>query len=44
MNFDDFQRPLDPDAERLALKMQAFLRSKSGSLLQPVSLKGESET
>lgn len=44
MNFDDFERPLDPDAEQLALKMQAFLKSKNGNLLQPVRLKGKKET
>ena len=44
MNFDDFERPLDPDAEQLALKMQAFLKSKNGNLLQPVRLKGKRET
>ena len=44
MNFDDFERPLDPDAEQLALKMQAFLKSKSGNLLQPIRLKGKKET
>ena len=28
MNFNDFERPLDPDAEQLALKMQAFFEVK----------------
>lgn len=44
MSFDDFERPLDPDAESLAYKMQAFLRSKNGHLLEPVVLKGDKET
>ena len=39
-----YQRPLDPDAESLAYKMQAFLKSKNGNLLQPVQLKGKKET
>jgi hypothetical protein len=39
--FDPF---LDPDAESLAYKMQAFLQSKNGNLLQPVRLKGKRET
>ena len=38
MNFDDFDRPLDPDAEALAYKLQAYLKSKSGNLLEPVTL------
>ena len=37
---DEFERPLDPDAESLAYKMQNFLKSKEGNLLQPVRLKG----
>jgi len=37
---DEFERPLDPDAESLAYKMQNFLRSKEGNLLQPVRIKG----
>ena len=41
---DEFERPLDPDAESLAYKMQAFLKSKNGNLLQPVRLKGKKET
>mgnify|MGYP003113262339 CR=1 FL=1 len=44
MNINDFDPYLDPDAESLAYKMQAFLKSKSGNLLQPVRLKGERET
>ena len=44
VNKHDFEVPLDPDAENLALKMQAFLKSKSGNLLQPIRLKGERET
>ena len=43
-NKDEFEVPLDPDAEHLAYKMQAFLKSKSGNLLQPVCLKGNRET
>ena len=41
---DDFLRPLDPDAEMLAIKMEAFLRSKDGNLLVPIRLKGKKET
>ena len=41
MSFDDFERPLDPDAEHLAIKMEAFLKSKSGNLLEPIRLKGK---
>ena len=37
---DEFERPLDPDAESLAYKMQNFLKSKEGILLQPVRIKG----
>ena len=44
VNNDEFEVPLDPDAESLAYKMQAFLKSKSGHLLQPVRLKGQRET
>ena len=44
MSFDDFERPLDPDAETLAYKMEAFLKSKNGNLLQPVRLKRKKET
>jgi len=40
VNNDEFERPLDPDAESLAYKMQNFLKSKEGNLLQPVRLKG----
>jgi len=43
VNNDDFERPLDPDAESLAYKMEVFLRSKSGNLLQPIRLKGKKE-
>ena len=44
MNFDVFERPLDPDAETLAYKMEAFLKSKAGNLLQPIRLRGKKET
>ena len=44
MSFDDFERPLDPDAESLALKMQQFLKSKTGNLLQPVRIKRQKES
>ena len=44
MNNDIFERPLDPDAENLAMKMQAFLTSKNGNLLEPIRLKGKRET
>ena len=38
---DEFERPLDPDAESLAYKMQNFLKSKAGKpYFQPVRLKG----
>lgn len=40
VNNDEFEKPLDPDAEALAYKMQKFLKSKAGNLLQPVRLKG----
>ena len=43
MSFDDFERPLDPDAEHLAMKMEAFLKSKSGNLLEPIRLEGKKE-
>ena len=41
MSFDDFDPFLDPDAEALANKMLAFLKSKKGELLEPVRLKGK---
>jgi hypothetical protein len=41
MDFDDFERPLDPDAEALANKMASFLKSKNGELMESVSLKGK---
>jgi hypothetical protein len=44
MNFDDFERPLDHDAETLALKMENFLKSKGGNLLQPIRLNREKPT
>ena len=40
MSFDDFEPFLDPDAKALADKMAAFLKSKTGELLEPVRLKG----
>ena len=39
---DDFKHPLDPDAETLAYKMQAYLKTKKGDLLECVRLKGKS--
>tara|TARA_E500000178_G_C16979567_1_gene735079 strand:- start:1297 stop:1614 length:318 start_codon:yes stop_codon:yes gene_type:complete len=41
---DDFSVPLDPDAETLAYKMQQFLKSKEGFLLQLVKIKGNKQT
>lgn len=38
MNFDDFEPYLDPDAETLALKLQAYLKSKNGNLLEQITL------
>ena len=38
MNIDDFDTPLDPDAESLAYKLQAYLKSKSGNLLELITL------
>jgi len=41
---DDFEHPLDPDAEALAYKMQTFLKSKEGNLLDPITLQGDRQT
>ena len=38
MNIDDFDPPLDPDAEALAYKLQSYLKSKSGNLLELMTL------
>jgi len=38
---DQFKCPLDPDAEALALKLQSYMKSKKGDLLEPVYLTGE---
>ena len=38
MNINDFDPPLDPDAEALAYKLQAYLKSKSGNLLELITL------
>ena len=37
---DNFNPVLDPDAEALALKLQAYMKSKKGDLLEPVWLTG----
>jgi hypothetical protein len=39
--FDEFNTFLDPDAEVLADKMAALLKSKEGHLLEPITLKGK---
>jgi hypothetical protein len=39
MNINDFDPPLDPDAESLAYKLEAYLKSKSGNLLDLVTLR-----
>lgn len=36
--FDDFNTVLDPDAELMAYKLEAFLKSKKGELFEPVRL------
>ena len=38
VNNGDFERPLDPDAEALAYKLQAYLKTKSGYLAQQIKL------
>ena len=38
MNIDNFDPPLDPDAEALAYKLQSYLKSKSGNLLELMTL------
>jgi hypothetical protein len=38
MNLDDFEPYLDPDAEALAFKLQAYLKSKNGNLLEQITL------
>ena len=37
---DQFECPLDPDAKALALKLQTYMKSKDGDLLQPIRLTG----
>ena len=41
VNKDDLSPILDPDAEALALKLEAYMRSKKGDLLQPIKLIGK---
>ena len=38
VNNDDFSTTLSPDAERIALKLQSYLRSKNGHLLEQIRL------
>ena len=38
MNNDNFKPFLDPDSEALAYKLQSYLKSKSGNLLDLVTL------
>ena len=40
VNKDDLSPKLDPDAKALALKLQAYMKSKKGNLLEPVRLTG----
>ncbi len=37
--FDDLNTVLDPDAELLAYKLEAFLKGKDGNAFEPVRLK-----
>jgi len=44
VNNDLFNPVLEPEAKALALKLEAFLKSKEGNLLVPVKIKGNKES